>query len=188
VAKLEELQSALAEAKDALTDAVIRAADEGRGDPNPELEKLRAHCRQIRAAIVKLERLELASQSTDDAIAPGRQSDDASKEGIGSNRPSRQEGPTARRGTRPQGQAQATQARRKSRFRIGSSAPECGHEAALAKQALLRQTISLLFLVLSYLQYYLIDVNVQIASLPSQTRVTLISPHWANSPERPRSA
>jgi flagellar hook-basal body complex protein FliE len=74
----------------------------------------------------------------------------------------------ARSGNR---KSQDVSARRKPihGFRIGVSTQDPNPQHALAGSALLRQVIGLLCLTLAYLQYYYLDVQLEIMSLPSVT-------------------
>jgi multidrug resistance efflux pump len=136
VTKREELEAALAEAEAALAVAVAEAATTGvdRVGAEAKLEKTRACCRQMRAALVKLNRAESQVSSDERNDAKTKQSGEIA-------------GPPA--------------------AAIPASVQARSPKAARTQPQLMRQTISLLGLTLAYLQYFYIDVQLQIVSLPS---------------------
>jgi hypothetical protein len=99
-----------------------------------KLEKTRACCRQIRAALVKLNHAECLISSDERDDAKIKQSGEVS------------------------GQPAAA---------IPASVQARSPKAARTQPQLMRQAISLLGLTLAYLQYFYIDVQLQIVSLPS---------------------
>jgi hypothetical protein len=189
VAKLEDLQTALAEARNTLGEAVAKAAltDWDRTDPNPELEALRSRCRQIRTSIIKLERAETASRLHDAPGAHDKYSADAFEERIAAiQRPK----PHARRGSSAGPRVQSKQGARNRRFRIRLSTQDdglTGRVDAKARQNSVRQVVSLIVLVLAYLQYYLIDINAQIAQLPAPLNITSTFHQLEQTPARSTS-
>lgn len=167
--KREELEAALARAEAALVNAVINAAevDADRVEANAMLDKERAYCRQVRAALVELNRSEsivfrCLDLSCDLLFSPRTTCWVKCLEGAfavapqlatSSNCPIRMSTPSPDQAIH--------------RFNIGFSAQEPSPKDALARPALLRQTIDLLALSLTYLLYFHVDVQLQILSLPS---------------------
>ncbi len=132
----EELETTLAQSEAALADAVVELARNGvdRIEADATLDRVRAQCRQKRAALVKMR---------------------------GSRYPA---------GLDHSGDSETKQS-------SVSSLPEDAANLRLAKKSDLRKAraqpphlrhaIDLLCLTLAYLQYFYIDVNLQIVSLPS---------------------
>ena len=165
----EELKAALGKAEADLTDAVINSAkvDAGRVETNANLDQARAHCRQLRVALGELNGtarigfrcLEL---SCDLLFSPltacwldcldGRIAVPPELE-TSSNCPFRISTPSPDQAIH--------------RFNIRFSAQEPSPRDALARSSLPRQAIGLLALILAYLLYFHIDVQLQILSLPS---------------------
>ena len=123
-----------------------------------KVEKARARCRQLRAALADPNNQEFITRSRQRIDAMVEHSDDLSKgESIAKPRPvqpRRQAHPSKNEG------AFVEPLRRKPFTRFGD---------ALAASVHVREAISLLALVLAYLQYYFLDVQLQIVSLPSVT-------------------
>lgn len=172
--KREQLEAALAEAEAALAGAAIDLATIGvdRVEANANLEKTRGHCRNIRAALVKLSRSELVASSDERIDARIKQSGEASNREAGARPPSRQVSKHALRRESKSSPADSGQTKpsvrfNPVRFNIGLSARQSGRSDVPTGPPLLRQAIDLLILALAYLQYYYIDVQLQIANLPS---------------------
>ena len=165
----EELEAALGKAEADLTDAVINSAKVGadRVEAHANLDKARAHCRQLRAALVELNGpvrigfrcLDLSCDllfslrttcwldCLDGRIAVPPELETSS------NCPFRISTPSPDQAIH--------------RFNIGFSALEPSRRDAVARLPLVRQTIGLLALILTYLLYFHIDVQLQILKLPS---------------------
>ena len=167
--KREELEAALAKVEVDLTDAVINAAkvDAHRLEANAHLDKARAYCRQVRAALVKLNRSESIDWSGEWIDTLIKQLGEVSKRRATASPPSRQLSEHAVRGENKRSQDESRRRKSIHRFNIGFSAQEPSSRDALARPPLLRQTIGLLALILAYLLYFHVDVQLQIVSLPS---------------------
>jgi hypothetical protein len=160
----EHLEAALAQAEAALFDTVTDAAriDADRAEASAKVDKARARCRQLRAALAESGHAEFITRSREEIDAsvkrPGESSDPDSAAGTrpdqGGVNARRREGDGARNGFRLQKKFQ--------RF-----------NTTLATTPHVRETIGLLSLVSAYLQYYYFDVQLQIISLPSVTTVLL---------------
>lgn len=139
--KQEELEAALAAAEAELAKAaayrVTAAAD-------ADLDRVRAHCRQIRTALTEMTRAEPVSRPIEQVRKSGR--DDVKK-------------PPKEPVARP---------RKTIRGLIMNGLSMLGPDAAGRRQ-LARQALMLLALVLAYLQYYFIDINLKVSLLPSIT-------------------
>ena len=152
--KREELEAAFAKAEAVLTDAALKAAkaDGNRAEANAKLDKARAYCRQLRAALVELNR----SDSTE-----------AAKREASASPPSTQLSEHSVHGENKTAQDESGQRKPIPRFNVGFSAQEPSPRDAPARPPILRQTIGLLALTLTYLLYFHIDVQLQIVMLPS---------------------
>jgi hypothetical protein len=169
VTKREELEAALAKAEAALADVVIDAAkvDADRAEANANLEKARAHCRRVRAALIELNRVGPTARSGEELDILIRQLLEVSKLVAGASPPSRQISEHPDRAKYNRSQDESGRPKPVHRFKIGFLALELGPRGALARRSLMRQTIGLSALTLTYLQYYYFDVQLQLLSLPS---------------------
>jgi hypothetical protein len=169
VTKLEELEAALAKAEAALGNAVINAStvDADRAEANANLEKARADCRRVRAALIELNRSKPTARSGEELDILIRQLLEVSKLVAGASPTSRplSEHPVRRKNNRSQDESRRQEP--VHGFNIGFLAQEPSPRDALAIQSLIRQTIALSALTLAFLQYYYLDVQLQILSLPS---------------------
>ena len=167
--KLEELRAALVKAEAALADAVINAAKVGgnQAAADANVDKARAYCRQIHAALAELKRPELIAWSRERIDAQIKQLEKISKREPTASPSSRQLSEHAVRGKDRRSQDKPRQRKPIHRFNIGLLAQELSPRGALARRALIRQAIGLLALILAYLEYFYMDVQLQIASLPS---------------------
>jgi hypothetical protein len=169
VTKREELEAALAKAEAALANAAINAAKVD-GDPaeaNANLDKARAYCRRIHAALVKLnlsESIDWSGEWIDTLI---KQLEEVSNRGATASPSSRQSSEHAVGDENKRSQDESRRRKPIHRFNIGFSAQERSPRDALARSTLIRQTIELLALILTYLLYFHIDVQLQILRLPS---------------------
>lgn len=134
----EELETALAKSEAALADAVLHLASNGvdRIEADAKLERARAQCRQMRAALVKMR----GSRYPDSAGFDHSGDSETKQSSVSS---------------LPEGAANPLLAK------------ESDTGNARAQPPLVRHAIDLLCLTLAYLQYFYIDVNLQIVSLPS---------------------
>lgn len=167
--KREELEAALAKAEAALADAVISAStvDADRAEANANLEKARAYCRRVRAALIELNRSKPTARSGEEIDILIRQLLEVSKLMAGARSPSRQLSEHPVRGKNNRSQDESRRQEPVHGFNIGFLAHELSPRDALARQSLIRQTIGLSALTLAFLQYYYFDVQLQILSLPS---------------------
>lgn len=147
----ERLESALKAAEAALFTTVTDAAriDADRDEASARVEKARARCRQLRAALSDPSLSRAITRSRDRVEPPvARPEKPAPVPPVATSLPSPAPAPAA---SRPAPQRPGL-LRRIGRLVAGSP--------------LLRQTIGLAALVIAYLQYYCCDVQLQIASLP----------------------
>lgn len=152
----EMLEAALAEAEAALVNTVTDAStiDANREEASAKVEKARARCRQLRAALADPGRSELVTRSRERMEALPEESD-APKEVAASPQ------------QRPRSERPAGNGSRGSRFasRLGQRMRQLNGTLAGSRHA--RESIGLSALVLAYLQYYYFDVQLQIVTLPS---------------------
>jgi hypothetical protein len=171
VTKREELEAALAKAEAALVVAVISSAtvDGDRVEANANLDKARAYCRQVRGALVELNHTESMACSGEHIDARTKLLEEVSKQGATATAspPSRQLSEHVVRGENKRSHDESRQRKPIHRLDIGFSAREPGPGDTLARPPLVRQTIGLSALILAYLLYFHIDVQLQIMSLPS---------------------
>jgi hypothetical protein len=158
----EELEAKLADAKAVLVTTVTDASkiDANRAEVEAKVKKARARCRQLQAALLDISRLGFIAQSRERLGALVEQSDDLS---------------TSELITRPasvQPRRQATPRKDEGSVVKPSRLKRFGD--ALAASPQVREAIGLLALTLAYLQYYYLDVQLQIMSLPS---VIVLPPH-----------
>jgi hypothetical protein len=157
----EHLEAELAKAQSALVNTVTDASriDANREEAQVKVENARARCRQLRAV--------LANPGHADLITRLRERIDSSTELPGGAPPkqatvaSASPDESAGRAVRAEG----------SESDEGNRQPRTSHRPmdALAVSLHLRRGIGLLVLVLAYLQYYFLDVQLQIVLLPSVT-------------------
>jgi hypothetical protein len=154
----EYLEATLAEAKAALvntvTDAPKIAANQA--EVIAKIEKARARCRQLRASLAEPSRAQSITRSRERIDSITKQSGELSRRETTARAPSRQLSKHAVQG----GYKEAIDGslRWKTIHRFND---------ALAMPQRVREIFGLLALVLAYLQYYFLDVQLQIASLPS---------------------
>jgi len=144
MSRQEGLRAALVLAETALVKAVADAArvDSDLPEANAEVLRARAHCRQLRAALVELNRAESNAGTGEPSDTRNNRLEEASRRSA-----------PARRSSRPPGEHTVPGATTRS--------------SALARPPLLRQSISLFALTFAYLLYFHIDVQLQILRLPS---------------------
>ena len=154
----EYLEAALAEAQAALVNTVTDASkvDADWAEASAKVEKARARCRQLRAALINPEHSEFITRSRERLATLSKQSEELPKQEVAPTPPSIQSGDCALRGGNKRSQGESR--RRQSIHRLLKG---------LATSPRVRETISLLALVLAYLQYYYFDVQLRIISLPS---------------------
>jgi len=173
----DELRAALSEAEAELAAAVLERA-------NPELDgatvearigKARARCRQIRALIVERDRTQAAAKPQRQRPAPEAALSKPQKpvsEAAHSQHPnSLPEAPRPKRrssvseAVNPQ--AEKTAIRHRIRHFRGVLERWSGVRSAADWRVVARQSLTLLALVLAYLQFYFLDVQLQLSRLPS---------------------
>lgn len=140
--KRKELEAALAKAEAALADAVINATkvDADRVEANANLDKTRAYCRQVRAALVELNRSESRARSGEWIDTLIKQFGEVSKRGATASSPSRQASEHVVRGENKRSKDESRQRKPIHWLNIGFSAQEPSRRDALARSPLLRQT------------------------------------------------
>lgn len=180
--KREELEAALAAAETTLAEAVMMVSKYGSvsDETNNRLEDARARCRRARKALLELDKAESA-MSTHVAIdAVIMELKQLPVRGAASRASSRRSGEQAFRGKdrrsenkdrRSVGKDRRSEdrstQRRPTYFNKGFLAQNLGPKDAVARRLLIRQAIGFLVLILTYLLYFHIDVQLQILLLPS---------------------
>jgi hypothetical protein len=154
------LEAALDEAEAALFNTVTDAAkiDANRAEASAKVDKARARCRELRAALVGSSRSTVRTRSRERIDTPIKQSHKLSKREATASAPSRQLSEPAVHGENKKTQDGSLRWKTIHRF-----------NDALTTPRRVREIIGLLALVLAYLQYYFLDVQLQIARLPSIT-------------------
>ena len=166
VTKLEELEAALATAEAALAKAALDAYTAGgnQAEANASMDKARAYCLQVRAELKKLRRTEPITTSDETGHIPTGQPAKIA-DTLHSARP----GPIANPAVPGESSGSYDPSRQRNpgkRFDIGFPAQGLSRDDVRARPPLLRQTIQLSVLVLAYLGYYFIEVQLQILTLP----------------------
>jgi len=163
------LEAALAKAEAALVNTVTDAAkiDANRAEASAKVDKSRARCRELRAALVKPDHSEFITRSRERLNTLIEQSEEVSKREASASPPSIQSRDHALRGENKRSEDESRRRKLAHRFNMDFSARERSPRDALVRTTLIRQTIGLLALVLSYLLYFHIDVQLQILRLPS---------------------
>lgn len=163
------LEAALAKAEAALVNTVTDAAkvDADRADANAKVDKARARCRQLRAALVDPDHSNRITRSRERSDTRITQPEELSKRKATSNPPSIQSRDHALRCEDERSQDKSRRGKSNHRFNINFPGKELGLKDALERSTLIRQTIELLALVLAYLLYFHIDVQLQILRLRS---------------------
>jgi hypothetical protein len=165
----EYLEAALARAEAALIDSVADGSrlDANRAEAAADVDRARARCRRLRAALVQLDasasRASLREWSSSQVMQ--------SREGF---KPDAPASPSSIPSTAPavcseskNSQREPSQGKTIHRADTGSAARETEPRDVCARSALLRQTIDLSALILAYLAYFHVDVQLQILNLPS---------------------
>jgi len=156
----ERLEAALIEAEAALVSTVTDAAkiDANRAETSANVEKARARCRQLRAALLERGYTEFIRRSHSGINTLFSQSREPSNRGAAAASPPQQSGGQAVRGERKNAPDETRQRKQASQVKdVFAASPR------------VRETIGLLSLVAAYLQYYYFDIQLQIMSLPSVT-------------------
>lgn len=173
--KLEQLRAALDKAEAALANAVSNAArvDGDRAGANANIENARAYCRRVHAALVEVKHLEPTGRLGEELnIHIGELLDVAKRMPAAS--PRRR--PASEHPVRAKdngSQNESGQRKPVRRLNIGFLALEPSPRSARARRSLVRQAVGLFALILAYLQYYYLDVQLQVLSLPSNFTVPL---------------
>jgi hypothetical protein len=165
----EYLEAALAEAETALVTTVTDASkiDADRAEAMAKVDKARARCRQLRAAIVESDRSESIArtrEATEPAIKQSEQL--AGTEAAAGQRWFWLRGSAASAENKRSDQ-ESRRGKQVHRFGIGFSARERRLGNGVSWLPLVRQTIGFSGLALTYLVYYFIDVQLQILTLRS---------------------
>jgi chromosome segregation ATPase len=163
----EYLEAALAKAEAALVNSVTDAAriDANWAEANAKVDKVRARCRQLHAALADPDHAEFITRSRERMDTLIKQSEELSRREATASPPSIQSRDHALRGENKRSEDESRRRKLVHRFNIGFSARE--RREVVARSPLVRQTIGLLALVLTYLLYFHIDVQLQILRLPS---------------------
>lgn len=157
-ASREQLEVKLAEAKDALVNTVTDASkiDAKRDEAAAKVERARERCRRLRAALADPSQVEFITRSRERLSTIIEQPEGSLQEET-SAKPSsvqpRNPAPCARNES-----PKAESSRQKGFRQIGNALATSGHA---------REAIGLLALTLAYLQYYFLDVGLQIVELRS---------------------
>lgn len=165
----EYLEADLAKAKAALVNTVTDASkiDANSAEANAKVDKARARCRQLRAALVEMDHSEGITRSRERLDTLIKQSEELSKREATASTPSIQSRDHALRGETKRSQDESRKRKPIHRFKIRFSGQEPSPRDVLARSRLIYQTIELLALILTYLLYFHIDVQLQILRLPS---------------------
>lgn len=167
----DHLEVAYAEAKAALVTTVSDAAkvDANHEEAAAKVEKARARCRQLRAALIDPALSERITRSR-----PRARIDTVAKQSEGFSKPEAAASPPSRPLIARAVPAEIKRSQDKwwrripiHRFKIFFSGKKSSHTDALARATLVRQTIELSGLVFAYLLYFHIDVQLQILRLVS---------------------
>jgi hypothetical protein len=164
----EYLEAALAEAEAALVNSVTDSAkiDANRAEASTKVDKVRARCRQLHAALVDPDHSEFITRSRERMDTLASQAEELSKREATASPPWMQSRDHALRGENKRSEDESRRRKLVHRFKIGFSARERSLRYAVKNSPLVRQTIGLLALVLTYLLYFHIDVQLQIMRLP----------------------
>lgn len=151
----ELLEAKLVEARAALVTTVTDASriDANRVEAEAKVEMARARCRQLHAALLDTSNLESITRSRERLGALIEQSDDPSKSELVAKPPS----------VPPRHQTPPC----KNEGSVVEPSPSKRFGDALAASQQVRDALGLLALSLAYLQYYFLDVQLQILVLPS---------------------
>jgi len=165
----EYLEAALAKAEAALVNSVTDAAriDANWAEANAKVDKVRARCRQLHAALADPDHAEFITRSRERMDTLIKQSEELSRREATASPPSIQSRDHALRGENKRSEDESRRRKLVHRFNIGFSGRERSLRYAVARSPLVRQTIGLLALVLTYLLYFHIDVQLQILRLPA---------------------
>jgi SHS2 domain-containing protein len=155
----ESLEAALAEAQAALVNTVtdVSRIDVDREEAQVKVENARARCRQLRAALAKSGHAELITRLHDRIVASfepsgGEPSRQATAESTGSKELAGQA-------------AQVENQKSQKEFRRRKATHPFINTLIASRH--MRRGVGLLGLVLAYLQYYILDIQLQISLLPS---------------------
>lgn len=173
--KLEQLRAALDKAEAALANAVSNAAKVGgdRTEANAGIENARAYCRRVHAVLTEVKHLEPTGRLGEELnIHIGELLDVAKRMPAAIPRP-RQVSEHPVRAKKSRSQDESGRRKPAHRINIGFLALEPSPSGARARRSLIRQAIGLFALILAYLQYYYLDVQLQVMSLPSNFAVPL---------------
>jgi hypothetical protein len=178
----EDLEAALARAEAALFNSVTDASmiDANRAEAAANVERARARCRQLRSALVELD------ASVSKAASHGGNKTPVAQSGVGA-KPAAPAGGPSIQATEPavRKEAKKTQAvdmKRKPAHRVDTLILKKGRNAGghAERPSLFRQAFGLSALILAYLAYFHVDVQLEIAKLPSNFQAS----HQAGPPAR----
>lgn len=174
IAKAEsDLRSAEAGLAGAILDQCGPGAD--RVGTNAAVDRARAYCRQSYTALTRLKLQETGYASGERARMPIEEPAEQALRAPAGPTPSRRSGEMPAVGAPRPPRKQSRLERSYHQLIRGSQAEEPRARAAPDWRPLTRRSFMLLALVLAYLQYYFLDVNLQIARLPS-VAVVVFSP------------
>ena len=165
----ERHEATLAKAEAALFNSVTDASkiDANRAEAAAKVETARARCRQLYAALAEPGHSEFITRSRKRMRTPAKPFGEFSKPGAATSPPSIPSSEHAAGARKETSQDELRQQKPIQRPKIGFWARERSLRYAIARTPLVRQTIGFLALILAYLAYFHVDVQLQIVSLPS---------------------
>ncbi len=169
--KREELESALANVEAALIGVVTNSGGFRRSDwaeVDSNIEKHRACCRRARAALVEMNRSPSTEELDNSADVLIEQLQSVDKQSAAHSSFQRKISRQRNNGERSDSRGAVVSGRVDSNDVYSETTPPRERRGAAIRRRLpLRQSLNLLALVIAYLQYYFIDVYLQIVGLPS---------------------
>ena len=165
----EYLEAALAEAEAALVNTVTDASkiDADRAEAMAKVDKARARCRQLHAALVESDRSESIARSLEQTEILIKQSEQLERKEAAAGQPWIWLHGSAASAENKRSDHESRRGKQAYRFGIGFSARERSLGHGVSWLPLVRQTIGFSGLALTYLVYYFIDVQLQILTLRS---------------------
>jgi len=159
-----ELRAELAEAQAELASAVLDRENPRLDGATVEarIEKARAHCRRVRALIAERSRAQPAAIPRRQKPAP--EAVTKLEEPVPEAVPPKRRNPEPESANQP---AEKTTLHRRFRHFLGVLERLSGVKSTADWRVITRQSLTLLALVLAYLQYYFLDVHLQLSRLPS---------------------
>jgi hypothetical protein len=164
------LEAALVKAESALVNTATDVATIGasRDEASAKVERARARCRQLRSALVNSNHSEFITRSRERVDTRVKQSEELSKREVTANPPSIQSRDHTLRVENKRSQGESRRRKPIRLIKIGLPGQERSPKDAHARSTLIRQAIGFLALILAYLLYFHIDVQLQILRLLSR--------------------